>query len=301
MSGNSDTVICGEDTSWSSVSTFTYQTSERAEVTIRHVSLDAYQEAALWPSTMDEAFTVILHLSAADLFELHGITGLLWSGRCPPGSVNVVARREALTLKTSHPLEALVLGIPHSSVPRVAPQARANGGERRAEPHDPCDVVGHSLGLAFLAAFKSAADPRSLSTVHLARAMCYHFAFKHTWVQGKSAGAEPCGLAPWQARTAARLLDRGDLQVREVAAACHLSSSVFPRLFRATFLQSPHAWKADRRIDAVKELLRDADVSLSDAALQAGFSDQASMSRSFRRLVGASPGEWRMSQHESQA
>jgi len=248
---------------------------------------------------MDEACTVILHLRAVDLLELHGMTGLLWSGRCAPGSVNVIARREALTLEASHVLEALVLGIPHLCVPRAASTAQASRGVDRTEAHEPHDAVGHRLGLAFLAAAK-ATDVRPLSAVHLARAMCYHFAFKHAWVQAKFASAEQCGLAPWQARTAARLLDRADVQVRDVAAACGLSSSAFARLFRITFLRSPQAWQADRRIDAVKGLL-DTDVSLADAALQAGYSDQASMSRAFRRLVGASPGAWRMSQRRGQA
>jgi AraC-like DNA-binding protein len=198
-------------------------------------------------------------------------------------------------------MEALIVGVPPLPAPRVAHEARAGQRENRAEAHCPYDAVGHGLGLAFLAAFKSAADPRSLSTVHLARAVCYHFAFKHARVQAKIANAARCGLAPWQARTAARLLGRGDMQVSEVAAACRLSSSAFRRSFLATFLRSPHAWKAERRIAAVKELLRDAHVSLADAALQAGFADQASMSRSFRRLVGASPDQWRMSQREGEA
>ena len=298
MRGTSDTATCGDRSSPCGVSAFTCQTAERAEVSIRHASLEAQHETVLRPSTPDEACTVILHLSAADHVELHGVAGMHWSGRCIPGSVNVIAGRETLTLKTSHRLEVLILGIPDLPVPRVAPEVPANRGAGRAGAHASCDAVGHSLGLAFLAAFESAADPRPLSTVHLARALCYHFASRHAASQEKFASAQRCGLAPWQARTAAMLLDRGDLQVREVAAACQLSSGAFSRLFRSTFLRSPHDWQAERRIEAVKELLLDAEVSLADAALQAGFSDQASMSRAFRRLVGASPGAWRMSQRE---
>lgn len=292
-----DTAAGGEDSRRGSDSTFTYRTFELAELTVRHVSLEAGHATVLRPATLDEACTLILHLSAADNFQLHGVTGLIWSGRCAAGAVNVVARREALTLEASNRLQALILGIPHLSMPQAAPEAPAGRGADRIAAHDPCDAVGHGLGLAFLAANRSNADPSLLSAVHLARAMCYHFAFRHAWVQEKFASAARRGLAPWQARTAARLLVRGELQVREVAAACHLSSSAFSRLFRATFLLSPQDWKAERRIAAVKDLLRKADVSLADAALQAGFSDQASMSRSFRRLVGASPGAWRASQH----
>ena len=282
----------------SGVSTFTCQTSEGAEMTIRHASLGEGEEMALGPSTIDEACTVLLHVSDSGCFELRGLTGLLWSGRCTPGSVNVIASRAALTLKTSHRLEALVIGIPQLSVSQVPPEARANRGDERA---DAVDSVAHSLGLAFLAALKSADESRPLSAIHLARALCHHFAYRHAWVEEKFANAERCGLAPWQAQKAAKLLEGGHLQVNEVAAACGLSASAFSRLFRATFLRSPHDWKAQRRIDACKELLLAAEVSLAEAALQAGFSDQTSMSRSFRRLVGASPGAWRMSKREGRA
>jgi AraC-like DNA-binding protein len=203
-----------------------------------------------------------------------------------------------LTLKISHRLEALVIGIPRLSRLRVAREVRAKRSEDHKAPSDAYDAVGHRLGLAFLTVFRTAAEGRPTSTIHLARAMCYHFAFKYDLVQGKSADAGRRGLAPWQARTATNLLERGDLQVREVAAACRLSPSHFVRLFRITFQRSPHTWLVERRIDALKKLLLNADVSLADAAVQLGFADQTSMSRSFRRVVGASPGAWRMSQHD---
>jgi AraC family transcriptional regulator len=288
----------GRDPLWSSVSTLTFQTPEQAELTISHATLDAGHETALGPCTVDEAFTVILHLSPIDLFELHGSTGFLWSGPCTPGSANVVARPDSLMLKTSQRLEALVLGIPRLSLLRVAPEVRVKRSGNCKEAYDSYDEVGHGLGLALLAAFRTIADSRPPSTVHLARAMCYHFAFKYHWLQGKSADARQRGLAPWQASTAANLLERGDLQVHEVAAACQLSPGHFAKLFRITFQCTPQTWLVERRVDALKRLLLNADVSLADAAAQVGFADQASMSRSFRRVVGSSPGAWRMGQHE---
>ncbi len=301
MSEQSDGAPRGADPGWGSVAAFACQSVERAELAIRHLFLKAHHATVLRAPTMDEACTVILHLGAVDSFELHGVAGLRGSGRRLPGAVDVVARREALTLKSSHGLEALILGVPCLSVPRVAPDARAGRGSGRTEAHDACDPVGHALGRAFLAAVEPAAPSHALAADHLARALCCHFAFKHAWVRETFANAGQCGLAPWQARKAARLLGRGDVQVHEVATACRLSASAFSRLFRATFLCSPHAWRAERRIDAVKALLLEADLSLADAALQAGFADQASMTRAFRRLVGASPGAWRTSRREGEA
>jgi Helix-turn-helix domain len=42
-----------------------------------------------------------------------------------------------------------------------------------------------------------------------------------------------------------------------------------------------------------KTLLSTSDRSLSEVALEAGFSDQAAFSRTFKALVGASPGQWK--------
>jgi AraC family transcriptional regulator len=283
------------------VFTLTCQTLEQAEVTVSHATVEAGHETRLGPCTAEYACTVFLHLSAIELFELHAKTGVLWSGQRAPGSVSVVAGPEAFTLNTSHRLEALILRIPRLSLLRVAPELRPQRSEDREEAHDVYDAVAHRLGLALLAAFRSASDSRPLSTIHLVRALCYHFAVKYAWVLGTSTYASRRGLSPWQSRTAEHLLERGDLHVRDVAAACQLSPRHFARLFRMTFRRSPHTWLVERRVDALKRLLLDGDVSLADAAVQVGFADQASMNRFFRRAVGASPGAWRRSQHHSPA
>jgi AraC family transcriptional regulator len=298
MLGNANTTTCGKDSGWSGVSTLTCQTLEHAEVTVLHATLEAGHATTLGPCTAEQACTVMLHLSAVDLFELHARGDLLWSGRRTPGSVSVIAGPHAFSVETSHRLEALVLRIPRLSLLRAGPELRAKRRQHRKLAHASYDPVGHQLGLALLPAFRIAADPRPRSTTHLVRAMCYHFAFKYASAQEKSADAER-GLAPWQALTAESLLERGDLQVREVAAACQLSSRHFARLFRITFRRSPHTFLVERRVDGLKRLLLSTDVSLADAAVQAGFADQASMSRSFRHVVGASPGAWRMSQRRA--
>jgi AraC family transcriptional regulator len=301
MQEDANTTVGRKDSGWSSVSTITCQTLEHAEVTVLHATLEAGHATTLEPCTAEQASTVILHMSAVELFELRSRGGLLWNGHRKPGFANVIAGTQAFSVKTSHRLEALVLRIPRLSLLRVTPELRARSRENHQEAHASYDSVGHKLGLALLPAFRIAADLRPRSTIHLVRAMCYHFAFKYGWTQEKSADAGQRGLAPWQALTAEELLDRGDLQVREVAAACQLSPRHFARLFRITFQRSPHAVLVERRVDGLKRLLLSTDVSLADAAVQVGFADQASMSRSFRQAVGESPGAWRVSQRHSPA
>jgi AraC-like DNA-binding protein len=301
MQGNATPTMSGKGPGWSSVSTLICQTLEHAEVTVSHATLEAGQATTQGPCTAEQACTVILHLSAVDLFELQATGGLLWSGRRTPGFVDVVAGPQAFSVKTSHRLEALVLRIPRLSLLRVARELRAKRRANHQQAHASYDPVGHQLGLALLPAIRIAPGLRPRSTIHLVRAMCYHFALKCAWAQEKSAAAGRRGLAAWQALTAESLLERGELPVREVAAACQLSPRHFARLFRITFQCSPHSFLVERRVAGLKRLLLSTDVSLADAAVQVGFADQASMSRSFRNAVGASPGAWRLSQRDSQS
>ena len=64
------------------------------------------------------------------------------------------------------------------------------------------------------------------------------------------------------------------------------------RAFRRAYGVSPHRFLILRRLDRVKDDIR-RGTNLADAALAAGFCDQAHMSRHFRGAFGMPPGKWR--------
>jgi AraC family transcriptional regulator len=104
------------------------------------------------------------------------------------------------------------------------------------------------------------------------------------------------GLAPWQMRRAAEVLREhldGGVHLGKVAQECGMSVSHFARSFRASFGVSAHRWLVLRRIDRSKELLLNTRSLLVEVALQSGFPDQAAFNRTFRQIVGDSPGRWR--------
>ncbi len=108
--------------------------------------------------------------------------------------------------------------------------------------------------------------------------------------------AKKGGLAPWQARRAAEMIRESldtNIRMTELARECSLSVSYFARAFRTTFGMSPYRWLLERRIDRAKVLLATADLPIADIAIRSGFSDQASFSRAFARIVGSSPARWR--------
>jgi AraC family transcriptional regulator len=104
------------------------------------------------------------------------------------------------------------------------------------------------------------------------------------------------GLAAWQARRAAEVLRSGlygGVRLNVLAQECGMSVSHFTRSFRTTFGVSAHQWLVQRRIEVAKDLMLTSTYPLAEVALHSGFSDQAAFNRTFRQLVGVSPGQWR--------
>lgn len=104
------------------------------------------------------------------------------------------------------------------------------------------------------------------------------------------------GLAPWQRRCVTNMIRsdlRGDASMSKLAETCGLSVSHFARCFRTTFGIPVHRYVVQERIEAAKRMLLDPGNSLTQIALETGFSDQAAFGRTFGSLVGITPAKWR--------
>ena len=89
-------------------------------------------------------------------------------------------------------------------------------------------------------------------------------------------------------------LDAG-LTLEQMAAVAHLSTYHFARQFKAATGLPPHQYVIMRRVERAKQLLQTGgDFSLAEVAVHAGFSDQSQFSHHFKRLVGVTPGQFRM-------
>jgi len=104
------------------------------------------------------------------------------------------------------------------------------------------------------------------------------------------------GLAVWQQDRAMDLLNEhldGDIALADLATKCGLSPGRFMRAFKKSFGVPVRRYLIYKRLEAAKSLLLHSNKSLLAVALEAGFSDQPAFNRSFREIVGTSPGLWR--------
>jgi AraC family transcriptional regulator len=91
-----------------------------------------------------------------------------------------------------------------------------------------------------------------------------------------------------------RTLDT-ELSLQVLAKESGYSRVHFVRMFRAATGYTPHNYLLKLRLDRVRELLAKPTLSLTDIALECGFSSHSHLSRVFRQVLGAAPSEYRRS------
>jgi AraC-like DNA-binding protein len=88
------------------------------------------------------------------------------------------------------------------------------------------------------------------------------------------------------------LIDRGYAQRLDVAALArmaHASDAHFIRSFKRAFGETPYQYLLSRRVERAMELLRGAELSVTEVALEVGFRSLGSFCTCFRERVGEPP------------
>jgi AraC-like DNA-binding protein len=93
-------------------------------------------------------------------------------------------------------------------------------------------------------------------------------------------------------RRARDMMDRRfaePLDLGEMAAAAGYSRFHFTRQFRQAFGETAGAYLSRRRVERAKDLLRSANLTVTEVCMMVGFSSLGSFSSRFSELVGCSP------------
>src|SRR6202162_1929600 len=201
------------------------------------------------------------------------------------------------TVLLDKPYHSLAFYLPRAALDAIADDA--NAPRIRGLSYEPGagvnDVTISGLGSLLLPALSHPDQANPLFLDHVLLGVGVHVAQTYGGMRQMSRPARG-GLAPWQQRRAREILraniKRG-VALKEVARECGLSVSYFSHAFRRTLGVAPHQWLIEQRVVLSKDKLRDDGLSLSDVAIECGFSDQSHLTRIFRQTVGVSPGAWR--------
>ena len=102
-------------------------------------------------------------------------------------------------------------------------------------------------------------------------------------------------LSSWQLRRVTEFIEENcarSIRLQELAELVDLSQSYFSHAFKASTGMPPHQWQINARVRRVQERLLMGDAPIPVIAAETGFSDQAHLTRIFRRIVGETPAAW---------
>ncbi|VEP11397.1 AraC family transcriptional regulator [Hyella patelloides LEGE 07179] len=86
------------------------------------------------------------------------------------------------------------------------------------------------------------------------------------------------------------------IKLEDLATYLEISRFHFSRLFKKSTGISPHQYVMQQRVELAKRLLKKADKSLADVALDCGFNSQSHLGKYFRQMTGMTPRFYRNNQ-----
>jgi AraC-like DNA-binding protein len=252
------------------------------------------------PHVRSAAFTACLHLKAFSDCDVWCDGTRQNVIPISAGAIHINDMRHSWSADVRSGFEVVNFYIPQSALDCISDDL---GAARIDDLHCPMseakvdDVFKH-LALALLPALMVPDQANKLFVDHAWRAVTAYLARCYGSLRSPPVSARG-GLAPWQERRAKEMLLAdlsGSLTLPDLARACHLSCSHFSQAFRISVGCPPHQWLLLKRVERAKHLMLNTSQSLSDIALETGFSDQSHFTRVFSQRVSASPAAWRRAQ-----
>jgi AraC-like DNA-binding protein len=80
-----------------------------------------------------------------------------------------------------------------------------------------------------------------------------------------------------------------NFNLETLASNVNLSKYHFIRLFKKEFGITPHAFIINERLNRANSLIKNSNISISEASIQVGFNDQSHFTRNFKKYFGYTP------------
>jgi AraC family transcriptional regulator len=217
----------------------------------------------------------------------------------PAGSILVAPAGSSLLWRRQGNIESLLVLLEPSLVARVAAEAFEFDPTRTVVP--PLGGLNmpelRSAMLAVDAELRAGSVGGPLLAEALANVLAVHL-IRHTTGARRLPDSADGVLPRRKLRAVIEYIMEnlgGSLTLEQMAAVVHLSPYHFARQFKAATGLPPHQYVIARRVEWAQRLLRrNGELGLAEVAFLAGFSDQSRFSLHFKRIVGVTPGQFRI-------
>jgi len=216
-----------------------------------------------------------------------------------PGAVSLMTRAVQSHWRWTEDIKVCHIYLPNSTVAKVASDAYEREVRDVAfldmlRVDDP--ILGRLASLFIQEARKGGLGGR-LYVEALRNQTCVHILRHYADVHFSEAQFQG-GLSPTQCRRLTQYIQDNlnqDITLADLARVAELSVYHFTRKFRSQYGSPPHAYVMRKRIERAMHQLANSTIPLKAVAANSGFADQSHMTRLFRKLLHATPAEYRKS------
>src|SRR5262245_12020545 len=214
-----------------------------------------------------------------------------------PGALSLVPAGVCPPLRSLSDFELVVCAFDVPFVEKVDAELECrSAGDFRLQTNIQ-DRAARQLMRLLVASFDEDAATERLYADHLAHALAFRFLILAKANKLRSAAPAPAAL-PRHAmrRVEERMRDlENDLTLEALARESGYSPIHFSRMFRAATGRTPHNYVLHLRVERARQRLVDPCVSLTEIALECGFSSHSHMTRVCHEFVGMTPSAYRRS------
>lgn len=223
-----------------------------------------------------------------------------WSReQCAPGDVSLLTRSERSHWHWTQDIDVVHVYLTRDLLAKVSGEAmdRDIVDVRLEDVLRTRDPVIANASAAIAAEAEQQGMGGGLYVEAIATQMSVHLLRKYSSISYRQS-AHVGGLSDQQVRRVADYIEEHldtPLSLDQLALVAGVSTWHFLRQFRMRFNRAPHAYVIERRIDRAKRLLLRGALPIKEISAACGFSDQAHMTRLFRRHLGVTPAAVRSS------
>jgi AraC family transcriptional regulator len=232
----------------------------------------------------------VTFLGARPIFVRWNDDGCVGEAMVSPGTVNLMPQGLTSVTGWREPMQIASFEFSSALIERLLDGRAPAPSEQLVSLRNSSDPIAYDLACRVAAELR--APTATLYGEMLCLALAVHLLHRYGRT-GVDAVACKGRLSPIQARRVLEYMRANldcELSVSAIASVAGMSDAHFARAFRATFKEPPHRTVLRWRLERAIRLVARNGYSLAEAALAAGFCDQAHFTNAMRRHFGITPG-----------
>ena len=240
---------------------------------------------------------ITIHLNHATVVKEQVLNGRLRCDRFRDGDICITPATTPVSVRLQDSSELICLNLDPAFITRITAEI-ADGDRIEVVPQFKLnDPLIYQIGVALKAKLESKGVWDRLYIESMATAISAHIVQYYS-TQKPKIQSDSNGLPQARLRQVTDYINTHsaqNLSLMELAETVQMSPYYFSRLFKQSTGLTPHQYLINYRIGQVKQLLNTTNLSIANIAAQVGFVDQSHLARHFKRQVGTSPSQFRIS------